>query len=176
MGLIPCPACSHEVSEHARTCPSCGHPVAPTTPERVFEGVAKLRPGQAAANESARAARLMEGLDRGKSPRFLGTINGIGVSLLGRLSAPGLDPVYVTAACGCLFYIPVLPLGFYLVKDAADGSHLCYGRIKPRAIWDAFGVQEGRSFMWSVILQAGGRFLILAAIIALIVVIRLAGQ
>lgn len=28
MALIPCPACAHQVSEAAPTCPNCGHPIA----------------------------------------------------------------------------------------------------------------------------------------------------
>jgi len=32
MALIPCPACAHQVSDQAPTCPGCGHPLAPTRP------------------------------------------------------------------------------------------------------------------------------------------------
>ena len=28
MALIPCPACAHQVSAVAPTCPNCGHPIA----------------------------------------------------------------------------------------------------------------------------------------------------
>jgi len=29
MALIQCPACDHEISDRARSCPKCGHPLRP---------------------------------------------------------------------------------------------------------------------------------------------------
>lgn len=61
---------------------------------------------------------------------WLFTLNGFGTRFYG--SFRHQDRFYVTYRYICLFFIPVIPIGCYLVSDAADDSYNVYGNVGMR--------------------------------------------
>ncbi len=57
------------------------------------------------------------------------TVNGIGTTLHGRSEADAEAGTYVATHCLVLLFVPVLPLGQYLVSDAGPSTFRFYGRV-----------------------------------------------
>lgn len=68
---------------------------------------------------------FLEPLD-GRAP-VMSTINGIGTTIYGR-EEQGDDGAYVTTLFFVLLFIPILPLGAYLVADAGGRSYRFFGK------------------------------------------------
>lgn len=62
----------------------------------------------------------------GRAP-VMSTINGIGTTIYGR-EEQGADGAYVTTLFFVFFFIPILPLGAYLVADAGGRSYRFFGK------------------------------------------------
>ncbi|MBI2923834.1 MAG: hypothetical protein HYY18_22480 [Planctomycetes bacterium] len=58
----------------------------------------------------------------------LGSLNGFGVHLYGDRDRDA-DGTYVTTACVCAVFVPVFPLGAYLVSPAEGNNYRFFGRV-----------------------------------------------
>jgi hypothetical protein len=62
----------------------------------------------------------------GRAP-VMSTINGIGTTIYGR-EEQGDDGAYVTTLFFVFFFVPIIPIGAYLVADAGGRSYRFYGK------------------------------------------------
>lgn len=79
----------------------------------------------------------------GSAP-VMSTVNGIGTTIYGR-EEQGADGAYVTTLFFVVFFVPVIPLGAYLVADAGGRSYRFYGK----APFGAF------TFLWGLLWLVG---------------------
>ncbi|MBQ3710334.1 MAG: hypothetical protein II887_06500 [Bacteroidales bacterium] len=61
---------------------------------------------------------------------LLFTLNGIGTRFYGSFRQE--KDLYVTYEFLCVLFIPVIPIGCYLVSDMEDGSYKIYGKLTRR--------------------------------------------
>ncbi len=93
--------------------------------------------------------RIMQPVDRAPT---LFRINGIGPTLIGRLRYPYMEPYYVSMQFFTLFFIPLFPLGFYVVKTGGGNSYYFVGQLR-HADLRAFAGPEGMRRLWLSLLR-----------------------
>lgn len=79
----------------------------------------------------------------GRAP-VMSTINGIGTTIYGR-EEQGADGAYVTTLFFVFFFVPIIPLGAYLVADAGGRSYRFYGKAPLGSL----------SYLWGMLLLFG---------------------
>lgn len=135
MALSPCPECGRSVSSKAKTCPQCGFPVKGNP---LLEG---------AANAAVRIIGTVDdhlrdpvsNVDIGKflsdvEPLPKGfkagtTVNGIGTSVGGHIEISGIPELSIVRKYFCFAFLPVIPMGLYVVKDWNGSGGKFLGRI-----------------------------------------------
>lgn len=112
MALILCEECKREISDRAISCPGCGAPVAsnklpPNPPKQKIAPVS--------------IEEVFKYVNRQSIPGNVKTVNGIGFGFGGYVNIPGYSNIGFIKKFFCFLFIPIIPLGTYLVKDW-DGS------------------------------------------------------
>jgi hypothetical protein len=92
---------------------------------------------------------ILQPIDR--APRLM-RINGIGTTLLGALRYPWLEPHFVAVHFFTVLFIPLFPLGFYLVKPADGRAYYFIGKISHANLAAFVGV-EGMRRLWLSLLR-----------------------
>jgi hypothetical protein len=135
MPLISCPECGRSISDKAKSCPSCGLPMADETlAGRLSQGASSaVRAVSKHLNDPVETVGLAELLnDVRKIPSDFSageTINGTGTSIGGYVGIPGIPGLGIVRKCFCVFFIPLIPLGLYLVKDWDGTGGVFLGQI-----------------------------------------------
>ena len=112
MALIFCEECKREISDKAISCPGCGAPVTLKKPEPNLQ----QQPSKQISIED-----VLKYVNRQSIPGNVKTVNGIGVGFGGYVNIPGYGNVGFVKKHVCFLFIPIIPLGTYVVKDW-DGS------------------------------------------------------
>jgi hypothetical protein len=121
MPLITCSECENQISDKARSCPKCGHPL-----NGIFTPLAKnaqssidaINKRFAAPITSVNINELMQDVTPLPKSFSAGrSFNGVGTSIGGFVSIPGHPKLGIVRKYVCFLFIPVIPLGLYLVKD-----------------------------------------------------------
>lgn len=84
-------------------------------------------------------AYLINTMVRISSAPVLRTVNGFGFRLCGTLALPGLKQQHLAAHWFVAFFLPVLPLGLYVVSGNYPGPYKFYGRVRFRIAVRAYG-------------------------------------
>jgi len=87
----------------------------------------------------------------GRAPTLF-RINGIGPTLLGSLRYPYVEPYYIAMQFFTFAFIPLFPLGFYLVKHDGGNSYYFIGRLR-YADLKGFAGPEGMRALWLSLLK-----------------------
>lgn len=135
MALIKCPECGESISDKARSCPRCGLPMSEDSiVRRMSKGAASAvetasRPFKN-PDQSIDLAQLFNDLEKLPSDFNGGrTVNGIGSSVGGYTEIPGNPGLGIVREYLCIFFIPIFPLGLYLVKDWRGDGGIYLGKI-----------------------------------------------
>ncbi|MBD3338545.1 MAG: hypothetical protein GF353_05530 [Candidatus Lokiarchaeota archaeon] len=98
----------------------------------------------------------------------LSTYNGIGFSLFGLFNIDEFKPLEFRMIWFCILYIPIFPLGIYLLEEADFASYHFYGRIKYKKFLEIFGIKNTILFLGTIILSSIGKILTAIIVITLI--------
>lgn len=138
MALIGCIECGRSISDKAVSCPHCGFP-RPHSPSD-----APPKPSTSTTSKSAATcanatvdmvvlANLLKDIERLPTDFSAGrTVNGIGTSTGGYVSISGAPGLGIVRKYFCVFFIPLIPLGLYVVKDWTGEGGVFLGRISSR--------------------------------------------
>jgi hypothetical protein len=110
MALIKCDECNREISDRAVSCPGCGAPV-----------IRSNSPVNPAKSPRISVEDVLKFVNVQSTPGSVRTANGIGITFGGYVAVPGHSKLGFVKKYFCILYIPIIPLGTYLVKDW-DGS------------------------------------------------------
>lgn len=126
----------------------------------------KVEPRQVNPDNVLQLAQVVEHLDSSvKCPR-LQTYNGCGTSLLGSYPLPASDTRVVTMACICALFLPIWPIGIYLVKETAHREYQVYGCLPIRAFVNIFGRAALRRLVVTAIAEGLLRLVLCAVVVA----------
>lgn len=100
-----------------------------------------------------RIAQLQRIMQPIRSAPALFRINGVGPTLLGELRYPYVEPYYIAMQFFTFFFIPLFPLGFYVVKDGGGNSYVFIGKIRYADLRDYAGPEGMRSLWLSLLRQ-----------------------
>ncbi|MCC6229992.1 MAG: zinc-ribbon domain-containing protein [Phycisphaerales bacterium] len=155
MPLFACPECGRSISDKAKSCPNCGLPLATQTLARRL-----AHSGRVAANaisgslnhpatpvDVAQLAKELTEIPPDFSAGW--RINGTGTSTGGYTGIPGLPGHGVVRKHFCVLFIPLIPLGLYLVKDWDGNGGVFLGKISSRSA--AKYVNLSRQFVFMII-------------------------
>ena len=79
--------------------------------------------------EICHRAKVFRGVDSDKRSPSLQTINGIGVTFVGKRDYDRQTNTYVTNQWFVFFFLPIFPIASYRVSDAGRNSYSIYGRV-----------------------------------------------
>lgn len=99
-----------------------------------------------------RIAQLQDIMQPIQSAPALFRINGIGPTLLGQLRYPYVEPYYIAMQFFTFLFIPLFPLGFYVVKAGDGNSYYFIGKIR-HADLRAYAGPEGMRSLWLSLLR-----------------------
>lgn len=83
----------------------------------------------------------------------LQTYNGFGTALFGKYSSSTISPLEIRMIWFCIFFIPVFPIGTYVVQEKALDEYLFFGKIKFRSLIVLYGSKIVFSFIFSMIIS-----------------------
>ena len=92
---------------------------------------------------------ILQPIDRAPT---LFRFNGIGPTLLGQLRYPYAEPYYIAMQFFTFAFIPLFPLGFYLVKPGGGNSYYFVGRLRHADLRE-FAGPEGMRALWMSLLR-----------------------
>lgn len=116
--------------------------------------------------------RIYSAINTKKKNPILWTLNGVGVDLFGCFSIEGMGDLEFKVHCICIVFIPVMPVGVYLVEvrelDPIEGTTFgIHGKISLLKFFRLFGFTSVVILALSVLLESIGKILILLIILAL---------
>ncbi|HET7232208.1 MAG TPA: hypothetical protein VFJ16_19530 [Longimicrobium sp.] len=79
-------------------------------------------------------------------------VNGIGPTLLGQLRYPYVEPYYIAMQFFTFVFVPLFPLGVYVVKAGEGNSYYFVGKIR-YADLRAYAGPEGMRSLWLSLLR-----------------------
>jgi hypothetical protein len=79
--------------------------------------------------EIAKRNMALEGSKPVATAPSMGTINGIGTKLYGRRNYDSQTATYIATLYITFFYVPVIPIASYRVKDAGTNRYQFYGKV-----------------------------------------------
>jgi hypothetical protein len=122
MALIRCEECNREISDKAVSCPGCGAPIAQRKPSSL---PTKPPPAPIPVED------VLKYVNRKSTPSFVKTANGIGTTFGGYVTIPGHSKLGFVKYYFCILYIPIFPMGTYLVTDWDGSGGRFIGEIAP---------------------------------------------
>ncbi len=135
MSLINCTECGRSISDKARACSGCGAPLGRNALIRQFSQSAKATIRKVSKPldnpiEKVDLAQLLNDISKLPSDFSAGrTLNGFGTRVGGYLGIPGISNLGIVRKHFCIFFIPIIPLGLYLVKDWQGTGGVFLGKI-----------------------------------------------
>ncbi|HET7460597.1 MAG TPA: hypothetical protein VFJ82_05100 [Longimicrobium sp.] len=99
-----------------------------------------------------RIAQLQNIMQPVASAPRLYRINGVGSTLLGQLRYPYAEPYYIAMQFFTFLFVPLFPLGFYVVKDGGGNSFFFIGKIR-YADLRAYAGPDGMRSLWLSLLR-----------------------
>lgn len=133
MTLFQCPECAKDVSSKSMFCPHCGLPLPKlkdnlsSTLNSVSSKLSSLH-----SSEPVNIDDVLEYVDFNKKPRSSYRMNGLGTTFGGYMRLPGYSTIGFIKKYFSIFWIPLIPLGTYLVKDWDGSSGSFIGSIEPQ--------------------------------------------
>ena len=127
MALIKCEECGREISTKANACPGCGAPQGRSSSPEI------ATTPQSALPERVSIEEILKHVDQGIVPKFARTVNGIGATFAGYVRIPGYSDLGLVKHFACFLFIPLYPLGTYLVKDWDGTGGRFIGKISTEA-------------------------------------------
>ncbi|MDO9229665.1 MAG: hypothetical protein Q7U03_08875 [Syntrophales bacterium] len=172
MALIDCPECKEKISSLSSACPKCGCPRTEynkrlSTQELNKEAVKGRPTGEIikAAEEIIKELnlkkRLFEYMKKPTNIPSLRTTNGCGNNLFGSLSLVDMGEREFKAAFYCLCFIPIIPIGVYLVEEAKPDQYKVYGEISFTKFMSILGLSRSVKFIITIILKSFFMILVL---------------
>jgi hypothetical protein len=155
MALLPCPECGRQVSNMAVACPQCGHPL----------NIGEVEQQTSTGGTRTRSARgwdprelqqiVSTSLLPGKKPWFLSTVNGTGVKMFGFLPVLTHDSrlLGLALAAMCILFVPVIPIGMYLVERPDYQLYRFLGRVPFAACWRGLGPMGSLRILRAIITE-----------------------
>jgi hypothetical protein len=122
MALICCEECNREISDKAISCPGCGAPIARRKP---------LSPPAKSPPTPTPIEDVLKHVNRQSTPGYVKTANGIGTTFGGYVAIPGHSNLGFVKYYFCILYIPIYPVGTYLVTDWDGNGGRFIGEISP---------------------------------------------
>lgn len=125
-------------------------------------------------NESIRV--LLSRIERIDRAPVLRTVNGIGLRISGRILIPTVEKYYITAQWVTIFFIPIIPIKYYLVSAASEvgGTYHFAGSVRFSHLLEAYGARfwwlvlsawlEGGAFLLAFLIVLGAVFLLFAGV------------
>jgi hypothetical protein len=135
MSLVSCPECGKSISDKARFCPNCGLPMGNQTiigraANAVGATINKISKQLDNPVESADVQQLSKDLIPLPANFSGGTrVNGIGTTTGGYVGIPGIPGYGIVRRYFSIFFIPVILLDLYVVKDWKGNGGIYIGRI-----------------------------------------------
>lgn len=99
-----------------------------------------------------RIAELQEIMQPIHSAPTLFRINGVGPTLLGQLRYPYVEPYYIAMQFFTFLFLPLFPLGFYVVKPGEGNSYYFIGKVR-YADLRAYAGPDGMRSLWLSLLR-----------------------
>jgi hypothetical protein len=112
--------------------------------------------------------QLIGNLQKVESAPALRTFNGFGFRLSGSLMLPGMNGVYISAYWFVALFLPIIPLGLYVVSGHYPGPYKFYGKL---AFGDA--VKAYGSRIWWLVASAWleGAFMLVGLVVVITIVV-----
>lgn len=131
--LFQCPECTKDISSKSAFCPHCGLPL-PKLKENVSSTLNSVSSKLSSlhSSESVRIDDVLKYVDFNKKPRSSYRINGSGTTFGGYMRLPGYSNIGFIKKYFSLLWIPLIPLGTYLVKNWDGSSGSFVGGIDPQ--------------------------------------------
>ena len=138
MALFTCPECNKSISDKAKMCPNCGFPVNRIgLLNRMSEKSSKLVNAVVKPFDNPNVtvniddvlqytSTMSEHFSPGRR------INGIGTTVGGHVLLPGYSDIGFIKKYFSILWIPIIPLGTYLVQDWDGFSGKFIGKIDPK--------------------------------------------
>jgi len=115
--------------------------------------------------ESDLKKRLLDQMKKPTNIPSLRTTNGCGNTLFGSLRLTGMGELEFKAAIYCLFFLPIIPIGVYLVEEVKPDQYRFYGKINIPKFLTILGLSKSVRFIATIIISSA--FMILAFVLAL---------
>jgi len=134
MTLFQCPECSKDISSKAAFCPNCGLPL-PKLGENVSSTLNSASSKISSVIQPPDPVNIddvLKYVDLNNSTSSCYRINGIGTTFGGYMRLPGYSNAGFIKKYFSIFWIPLIPLGTYLVKDWDGSSGSFVGGIAPQ--------------------------------------------
>lgn len=143
MALISCPECEKSISDKAKLCPHCGFPMR-TISSDIKDGISSTVD---VASTSARNIKksittpfmsperlsleeIKDLIDLNLIPSSCFRLNGIGTTFSGCTQVSGYPGLGLIRKYFTIFFIPVIPLGTYLVQDWNGRKGKFVGKVR----------------------------------------------
>ena len=159
MPLINCPECGNKISELASSCPKCG------CPRRTWEKQSTKKNSlidffidwlSPIIYEGQKLNNIINSMKRIPTAPNLRTINGCGQSIYGYLIFPGQEHLSVKMTFLTLLFIPIIPMGVYLVKEEDCDSYIFLGKLGFGKLCSILSATEIIKFIISIIFSIRG--------------------
>lgn len=172
MTLIQCPECDASVSTKAAACPNCGYPISKNLIKSLTDRAKSIN----TALKESKSKQVIALIDlvasklrQGKKHCSLHTRNTFGFSMFGfyPLINNGWRVLGLSIHAFCVFYVPLIPTGIYLVERPDFDTFRFYGEVPFYECFSALGTLGTLRLIASILVDT----LILQAIFVTSIVI-----
>ena len=135
MSLIFCPECKKEISDKAKFCPNCGYPMRTTSSEFIEKASSIANSASSSLKEPFQNPsvsdfdEVLQYVDVENKTGNGYRINGTGTTFGGFIRLPGYSRFGFIKKYVSIFWIPLIPLGTFLVQDWDGYQGQFIGRI-----------------------------------------------
>jgi hypothetical protein len=112
---------------------------------------------------------LLERMKPIQSAPALRTVNGVGLRLCGKLMLPGIRDAFISAHWLVIFFLPIVPLGLYVVSGAYP-EYRFHGRLSFSDVSAVYG-QRAWWLLASAWIEGAGILVVVGVLIAAVVLL-----